>query len=121
VTYRGTGTPVPVTITTAPLSALPMECTLDPGAMRGRISDWQALLARGTSRSPIPGGSAITFDIDPELLAGLARLVADEHACCSFFDFTISVTEDGVRFEVRAPEEAHDMLATVFGPVGTAA
>ena len=113
--------PVPVTITTAPLPAPPAECTLDPSAMRGRIGDWQAVLARGTSRSPIAGGSAITFDTDPQLLADLARLVADEHACCSFFDFTISVTGNGVRFEVRAPEEAHDLMAAVFGPAGTAA
>jgi DNA-binding transcriptional MerR regulator len=115
-----TGTPIPLTITTAPLPAPPTACTLDPGAMRGRLGDWQAVLARGTSRSPIPGGSAITFDTDPELAADLARLVAAEHACCSFFDFTISVTEAGLRFEVRAPDEAHDLLATVFGPVGAA-
>ena len=113
--------PVPVTITTAPLTAPPMECTLDPNAMRGRIGDWQAVLARATSRDPIPGGSVITFDTDPDLLADLARLVAEEHSCCSFFDFTLSVTGDGTRFEVRAPDEAHDMLTTVFGPAGSLA
>jgi DNA-binding transcriptional MerR regulator len=113
-------TPVPVTITAAPLAAPPTACTLDPGAMRGRIDDWQAVLAHGTSRTPIPGGSAITFDTDPNLAADLARLVAAEHACCSFFDFTIAVTEDGMRFEVRAPEAAQDLLATVFGPAGAA-
>jgi DNA-binding transcriptional MerR regulator len=119
--HGGVGRPVPVSITTAPLPAPPLECTLDPTTMRGRIGDWQTVMARGTSRSPIPGGSAITFDTDPDLLADLARLVAEERSCCSFFDFTLSVTEDGTRFEVRAPEEAQDMLAAVFGPVGSVA
>ena len=110
-------TALPLTDTTPP-PAPALECTLDPGAMRGRIGDWQAVLARATGRSPIPGGSAITFDTDPELAADLARLAAAEHACCSFFDFTVSVTGDGMRLEVRAPGEAHDLLSAVFGPVG---
>jgi DNA-binding transcriptional MerR regulator len=104
----------------APSSAPPLECTLDPGATRRRIGDWQAVLARGTSRSPVPGGWAVTFDADPQLAADLARLVAAEHACCSFLDFAISVTGDGMRFEVRAPGEARDLLSAVFGPVGQA-
>ena len=48
--------PVPVTITTAPLPAPPAECTLDPSAMRGRIGDWQAVLARGPAAARSPAG-----------------------------------------------------------------
>ena len=88
--------------------------------MRGRIGDWQAVLGRATGRGPIPGGSALTFPTDPALTAELARLAAAEHACCSFFDFSIAVTGEGVRFEVRAPAEAQDLLAAVFGPAGAA-
>jgi DNA-binding transcriptional MerR regulator len=111
-------TALPVTTPAATPPAPPLECTLDTGAMRGRIGDWQAVLARGTGRCPIPGGSAITFETDPELAADLGRLIAAENACCGFFDFTLSVTGDGMRFEVRAPVEAHDLLSAVFGPVG---
>jgi len=122
LTRRAPGQPLAEAVRTAPPAAAPLiECTLDQPSMRGRIGDWQAVLARGVSRSPIPGGSAITFESDPEVAAELARLAAAEHACCSFFDFAISVTGDGLRFEVRAPVEAHDVLAAVFGPPGTAA
>jgi DNA-binding transcriptional MerR regulator len=96
----------------------PIACTLDHDAMRGRISDWQAVLTRATSRGSIAGGVALTFAHDVQPTAELARLAAAEHGCCTFFDFTLEVTTAGVRFEVRAPVEAHDVLAAVFGPPG---
>ena len=105
----------------APDAETPIACTLDAGAMRGRIDDWQAVLARAVAREPIPDGAALTFGHDADLTAELARLAAAEYACCSFFDFRIAVTGAGVRFEVRAPAEAHDLLAAVFGPAGTPA
>jgi DNA-binding transcriptional MerR regulator len=115
--HEVTRAPVPISLTTGP----PVACTLDAGAMQDRIGDWQTLLARGTGRTPIPGGWAIRFDTDPELAADLARLATAEQACCGFFDFTISVTGDGLRLEVRAPAAAGDLLATVFGPAGATA
>jgi DNA-binding transcriptional MerR regulator len=99
----------------------PIACTLDAGQLGGRVSDWQAVLLQARTRAPIPGGVAIAFEHDIELTSELARLAAAEYACCTFFDFTLAVTGDGVRFEVRAPQEAHDVLAAVFGPPGTPA
>jgi hypothetical protein len=88
--------------------------------MRGRVGDWQAVLDRAVGREPVPGGAALTFRHDVDTTTELARLAAAEYACCSFFDFSLAVTGDGVRFEVRAPAEAQDVLAAVFGPVGAA-
>ena len=110
--------PVDVAISATPPA---VACTLDAGAMRGRMGDWQALLARAVDREPVPDGVALTFDHDADLTGELARLAAAEHGCCSFLDFTLGITGDGVRFEIRAPAEAHEVLADVFGPVGTAA
>jgi len=101
--------------------APPIACTLAAGQVGGRMTDWQAVLVRARSSGPIPGGVAVTFDQDVEVTIELARLAAAEHTCCTVFDFTLAVTGDGVRFEVRAPAEAHDVLATVFGPPGPAA
>jgi DNA-binding transcriptional MerR regulator len=100
---------------------VPIACTLEAAQFRGRVSDWQAVLGRAGSRGPIPGGVALTFDHDIGVTTELARLAAAEHACCTFFDFTLAVTGDGVRFEVRAPLEAQDVVAAVFGPPGPAA
>jgi DNA-binding transcriptional MerR regulator len=110
---------VPLTMTAdAGPSGPPIACTLEAGRMSGRLTDWQAVLLRASSRSPIPGGVALTFDHDVEVTTELARLAAAEHACCTFFDFALAVTGDGVRFEVRAPSQAHKVLAAVFGSPG---
>jgi DNA-binding transcriptional MerR regulator len=92
-----------------------IACTLDPGATRDRVGDWGSVLARATGRSPVPGGTALTFPLDGDLAAELARLAVAEHACCRFFDFTLHAGADGLRFEVRAPDAAQDVLAALFG------
>jgi len=98
-----------------------IACTLEAGGVRERLADWQSVLSRATSRGPIPGGVMATFDLADGLIADLARLAAAEQACCTFFDFTVAITHGGVRFEVRAPSEAHDVLLALFGPPGAAA
>jgi rhodanese-related sulfurtransferase len=92
-------------------------CTLDGGvdAMRGRITEWQAAISRATARDAVDGGVALTFPHDAEHVVELARLAAAEYACCTFFTFTLTVSNAGVRFEVRAPREARDVLTAVFG------
>jgi DNA-binding transcriptional MerR regulator len=110
----GPADPVP---TAVPLTADgSLACTLDQGAMSGRVGDWQAVLARATGWEAIPGGAALSFPAGVPLTAELARLAAAEHACCSFFDFGLAVTSAGVRFEVRAPAEAQHLVAALFGP-----
>jgi len=119
-TSAGGRQPAPVELTRASGGAAeaPIACTLDQELMGGRLTDWQAALLRATGRGPIPGGVAVTFEHDVELTVELARLAAAEQACCRFFDFTLAVTGGGVRFEVRAPAEAQDVVAAVFGPPG---
>jgi DNA-binding transcriptional MerR regulator len=100
-------------------TSAPIACALDAGQVGERVTDWQAVLRRARGRGSIPGGVVISYDHDPEVTLELARLAAAEHACCGFFDFTLAVTADGVRFEVRAPAEAHDVVAAIFGPPDT--
>jgi hypothetical protein len=46
---------------------------------------------------------------------GLAR---DEWACCSFFSFALTVDGRGTALEVRAPEAAQALVASMFGFAG---
>jgi hypothetical protein len=94
-----------------------LVCTLDggPDAVRGRISEWKAVINRATGREPADGGITLVYDHDPALTVELARLAAAEFACCSFFTFTLTVAPDGVRFTVGAPDEARDLVTAVFG------
>jgi DNA-binding transcriptional MerR regulator len=96
----------------------PIACTLGAGQVGGRVAEWNAVLARALDRTRIPGGVALSFAPDPGTTSELARLAAAEHACCTFFDFTLAVTGAGVRLEVRAPSEAQDLLVALFGPAG---
>ncbi|MEA3055116.1 MAG: hypothetical protein QOD30_548 [Actinomycetota bacterium] len=91
----------------------PIACSLGADEVAGRIDEWQSVLAAVTSRSAIDGGLRLTFEGAP--LAELARLAVAEHDCCRFFAFAITVDERGVALEVRAPERARELVASVFG------
>jgi DNA-binding transcriptional MerR regulator len=106
---------------TAPvmLGAKPVDgslaCTLEPGAMPDRLADWERVLGRAQARVATPdGGLRIELSDDVDLGA-LARLVAAEQRCCSFFAFTITVDHRGTGLEVRAPEAAAAIVADLFG------
>ena len=45
----------------------------------------------------------------------LARLAAAEQECCSFFDFTVRLASGRTALEVRAPADAQDVVASLFG------
>ncbi len=82
--------------------------------MKGRIADWQSLLAHVERREAIEAGVrsvfAHTLPTDE-----LIRLVAAEQDCCQFFRFAITVDTRGVALEVRAPEDALSIVESMFG------
>ena len=107
---------VPLTRAPAPpQEELAVACSLDAGAVLDRVSEWQALVARASRREPIRGGIALLFPASPELAAEAARLATAEQACCTFFTFTLQMTTGEVRLEVRAPEDAAEVVAAMFG------
>jgi len=103
-------------ILTAKPSDPPIACTLEPDAMPDRITAWQALLNRARAHTTAPDG-ALRVELDDDVdLGELTRLVAAEQRCCAFFSFAISVDARGIGLEVRAPEGATDVVASLFGP-----
>ena len=91
-----------------------IACTLSAGSMKGRIDDWQALLAHAERRERIDGGVRCLFDASVPT-ADLIRLVAAEQDCCQFFEFAITVDTRGIALEVRAPEDARSIVESMFG------
>ena len=83
--------------------------------MRDRIGEWQAVIGRATRRQAVPGGVTLRYGHDAAVTVELARLAAAEFACCSFFEFTLSVSPEGVAFTVTAPPEASQIVDAVFG------
>jgi DNA-binding transcriptional MerR regulator len=106
--------PVPVSLgveTDGPAIA----CTLDPGSMPARLTEWQAILDQATSRTTTPDG-ALRVELDGRVELGeLVRVAAAEQRCCSFLTFTITIDGRGIGLEVRAPDGAADIVASLFG------
>ncbi|HEX2783070.1 MAG TPA: MerR family transcriptional regulator [Ilumatobacteraceae bacterium] len=92
----------------------PIACTLASQSMRGRLDEWQALLAHATERGDVDEGVRVTFG-SATPLDELIRLTTAEQDCCQFFNFTITVDTRGVALEVRAPADARDVLHGLFG------
>lgn len=93
----------------------PIACTLDGDDMADRLTEWRAVLARATSRArTTDGGLRAAFGAGVDL-GELARLVAAEQGCCSFFAFAIIVDHRGVGLEVNAPDGAGGMIDALFG------
>lgn len=92
----------------------PIACTLAAGSMKGRIADWQSLIAHVAHREPIDDGVRSVFA--PSLpTSDLMRLVAAEQDCCQFFRFAITVDTRGVALEVRASTDALPIVESMFG------
>ena len=91
-----------------------IACALDPGSVGDRIEDWNRILASATTRVRIEQGVRVAFSRDVDV-AALAELAAAEHTCCSFFEFRIGIGSEGLALEVTGPEDAHEVIAAVFG------
>ncbi len=91
-----------------------VACTLPSEAIAGRLDDWRRLLDSVVERRPLDGGIRLLLDpgVSP---TELWRLTTAEQTCCAFFAFAITVDQRGVALEVRAPAEAAELVATIFG------
>lgn len=92
-----------------------IACTLTADQMPDRIADWQSILAHVTDRNSTPDGGlrltlAATVPLDE-----LTRLAVAEQGCCAFFAFAITIDHRGTALEVRAPADAGEIVASVFG------
>jgi MerR family copper efflux transcriptional regulator len=92
----------------------PIVCTLADGAVADRLEEWRTMLRDARSRAAFDGGLRIEFGAGIEV-TDLAWLVAAEQRCCAFFDFAITVDARGIGLEVRAPDDAGDVVTTLFG------
>jgi DNA-binding transcriptional MerR regulator len=103
-----------VTPSGADLGDVPIACTLGLGSLRGRVEEWQVVLANVARREPLDGGvRAVFLPIVP--LDELMRLIAAEQDCCRFLSFAITVDTRGVALQVTAPADALAIVHSLFG------
>ncbi|MGH9033902.1 MAG: MerR family transcriptional regulator, partial [Acidimicrobiia bacterium] len=93
-----------------------IACSLPADAMPDRAEEWQAIAGHVQRRQPLADGAGVRLVLDHRVpMEQLAKLATAEHECCSFFAFTITVDDRGIALEVRAPEEAAEIVTAMFG------
>ncbi len=92
-----------------------IACTLEPSTIADRLTDWNTILDRAQARTTAADGALRIEFADDLDLAELSRLVAAEQHCCAFFSFAITVDRRGVALEVRAPDDATEIVTELFG------
>ena len=90
-------------------------CTLEAAELPGRISNWQSLMARATSRERVEGGVRVHFGPEAGLAATVADLAQAEQACCAHFDFAVGISAEAITLDVRAPCDVEPMVEALFG------
>lgn len=105
-----------VTVSAKPvtLGESAIACTLSVGSMKGRLDEWNGLLAHVARRERIDSGVRCVFATSVPT-EDLIRLVAAEQDCCQFFRFAITVDARGVALEVRSPADALAIVESMFG------
>ena len=99
------------------MAQVPIACTLAAGDVPVRVEEWRRLLSFVVAREELDGGGRrLTFAGDAAVDApAVAALAAAEHACCGFFRFAVTIDGRGLALEVRAPDDAREMVDALFG------
>lgn len=94
-----------------PLNALPIACTLTPGAGKAQLEKWRMFDAEHALRSEhAEDRFVIHYAKTDESATRLQELVAVERSCCSFVQWQIVDDTDGLRLVVTG---ASDQLAAL--------
>ena len=80
---------------------LSASCTLAPGEMKERITEWRALRDRCADVRTTPTGAMLVLAAD-EPLDHVANLVDRESDCCGFYRFAIRAGSTGRELEIDA-------------------
>jgi len=105
--------PIATAIPLIQAEATVIACSLDAGSMDERLGDWRSLIGEDVRRVAIEGGVRLEFPAGTDL-ARIVGLAEAEQSCCRFFSFAITVDERGVGLEVRAPDDAAEVVHGLF-------
>jgi DNA-binding transcriptional MerR regulator len=94
---------------------VPIACQLDAGSILERVAEWNAVLGYAKERTTTADGALRVELADDVPLDELIELVSAEQRCCAFFSFVITIDGGGAALEIRAPDGATDIVASLFG------
>ena len=91
----------------------PIACSLDVGALAGRIGEWRDLVASSVVSLDVESTAVhmVLDDSEPALLAAVS-LGQREKRCCAFFEVTIDIGPDRRTLSLSVPAGAEEAMAT---------
>jgi hypothetical protein len=98
----------------------PIACTLTPGGLAARASQWRAIISRAmTGRAELTDGVRLTFRAGPGTEAELRGLAAAESECCPWAGWTVRAAGGQLLLTVRAATaDGAATLHTMFAGPG---
>ena len=94
---------------------IPESCTLPTVDQPLRLAEFDALFAEDVTavQQPTADTARLTLRPDAAVAARAADLAVRETACCSFFEFTLSVTGGHLAMQIRASAAQTGVLDAV--------
>jgi hypothetical protein len=91
---------------------IPIACSLTQPAARAQLDEWQELLDAAVVRRHRISGGRLELELDPTFrgLDDLVQLARREAACCTFFDFSLTIGAELLTFVIEVPPEAEGVL-----------
>ncbi|MBO0867983.1 MAG: hypothetical protein J2P15_05415 [Micromonosporaceae bacterium] len=89
---------------------VPDACTLSTVERTQRVAEFDELFAGALREQRRLSPTGLRWLLDPAAEQAARELAARESACCSFFSFTFTRAEDGLRLEIAVPDAHRDVL-----------
>jgi len=91
---------------------IPIACSLTQPAARTQLDEWRELLDAAVVRRHRISAGRLELDLDPAFrpLDDLVQLARREAACCTFFNFSLTIDAELLTFVIEVPPEAEGVL-----------
>ncbi|MFG6201745.1 hypothetical protein [Nonomuraea sp. JJY05] len=102
---------------------VPSACTLPTPEQPLRVAELDALFAEAVQALSRPERTRLRLELvfTPDIAARAAELMARENGCCSFFTFTLTISDGSLALVVGVPPEQTEVLDALQARVGAAA
>jgi hypothetical protein len=103
-------------ITGSWVEAVSSSCSLPTAAKPLRLAEFDDLFASEITAVARASTTLARFTLrpDPEVAARVAELSSREAQCCSFFEFSLTMTAGELEWTVRVPDAHTDILDGVI-------
>jgi hypothetical protein len=94
-----------------------LSCKLTPAELQKRKADVLSVLkSKIIEKKELKDGYSFKYENSDEMIDMLTEFVKSERQCCDFFNFAISIQNDGsLWFDLTGPKDAKEIIETELG------